>query len=168
MKIFKKILLVIGILIIIVIILNIIFFFGMGQKKAKAYEVNSPDLNKKVLIATQGSGFKSKVVSNIVEELKDKSVYIKVIDVGNLPETNTEEWNSIVILTSIQMGQMGNGVDEYLSGKNNYDKILLINLGSVNNYSLEYDNLDSISSASKNENIDTLTEKILTHIKALL
>lgn len=37
---------------------------------AEAYEVNSPNLKQKMLIATQGSKFKDSIVSEIIEQYK--------------------------------------------------------------------------------------------------
>lgn len=168
MKVLKIILISLGSLIALVVLLNVIFFFGMTQKPAKPFEVNSPNLDKKILIATQGSNFKKSLVSNIIENIKEKSVYIKVIDVGTLPEIQKDRWNAVVIINSIQMGKFAKGVDEFLSKTDDNDNMILLNLGSATNEALEKYSIDTISSASKKDNIDNLSKKILEKINPFL
>jgi hypothetical protein len=149
------------------VLIGIIFYFTITPEKAKTYEVNNPDLNKKLLIATEGGDFKETLVTNITDKFKEKSVYIKVTDVSELPETNKDNWNAIVIITGVRFGKMGNGVDGFLSGIDNYDNIILFNTGNMGTFEPNYD-IDAISSASTNTDFDKLSEKVLNKISGLL
>jgi len=65
---------------------------------AESFEVNTPKSEIRVLIATQGSEFKDAVVAGVVDHLKRKGAYIKVIDVSALPQVNENKWNAVVVL----------------------------------------------------------------------
>lgn len=64
----------------------------------KAYEIGSPELTKKVLIATQGSEYKNSLTKGIIDHLRPQQVYIKVIDVSGLDTVNADEWDALVIM----------------------------------------------------------------------
>ncbi len=73
-----------------IIVLIVAFFLGavwysltFSMDEAKVFEVHSPNLDKKLLVTTQGSDFKDAVTAGIVENYERDSVYIKVI--GNEP-----------------------------------------------------------------------------------
>ncbi len=167
MKVLKIILISIGSLIVLMVLIGVIFYFSLTPEKAKTFDVNNPDLNKKLLIATEGSDFKNTLVSNIIDRTKEKSVYIKVTDVNELPKMNKDNWNAIVIITAVQFGKMGNGVDEFLSHVENYDNIILFNTGNMGTFEPKY-NIDALSSASSNNDFDSLTDKILSKIDSLI
>tara|TARA_R110002049_G_scaffold165890_1_gene331766 strand:- start:831 stop:1019 length:189 start_codon:yes stop_codon:yes gene_type:complete len=52
--------------------------------KVEAYEVNEPDVNRKLIIATQDSGFKNAATKRIVYYYKQDSIFIKVISAQTL------------------------------------------------------------------------------------
>jgi len=72
---------------------------------AEAYEVNSPNLKQKMLIATQGSKFKDSIVSEIIEQYKSDFIYIKVIDISTLANTNTSDFDAILLIHTWEIGK---------------------------------------------------------------
>ena len=72
--------------------------FHYSMDVAESFEVNTPESKHRVLIATQGSEFKDVMAARIIEHLKKKNVYIKVIDVTALPQINDDKWNAILVL----------------------------------------------------------------------
>ena len=89
---------IVGLLIITAVGYKVMFSQGI----ATSFEVNDPDMETKVLIATQGSGFKDALVAGITGELKTKPVYIKVIDVTDLSNMKEEEWNAVLVFSTCQ------------------------------------------------------------------
>jgi hypothetical protein len=65
---------------------------------ARSFEVNAPELDRRVLIATQGSRFKEAVVDAVVSRLRQRPVYIKVIDLSLLGGVQAAEWSALVVL----------------------------------------------------------------------
>jgi hypothetical protein len=101
------------------------------QGVATSFEVNTPDLETKVLIATQGSNFKDGLVSGITEELKIQPVYMKVIDVTALPDIKEEQWNAVVVLSTCQSGALQAQTMTYLRQAKALEKhVVLITSGA--------------------------------------
>ncbi len=66
--------------------------------EAKAFEVHSPNLEKKLLVATQGSDFKNSVTAGIVEHYEQDSIYIKAIDVSDLANIDPKDFDALLII----------------------------------------------------------------------
>ena len=79
MKLFKKILLIILALMVAFFLFLIWYQHNYSMDVVSPYTINSPTLEKKLLIATQGSEFKNKVTSGIVNHFKTDSVYIESV-----------------------------------------------------------------------------------------
>lgn len=72
--------------------------YQYSMDRVTPFEVNSPSLEQKVLIASQGSEFKNTVVNNLIKEFNNQSIYFKIIDVHSLPNINIQDWNALVII----------------------------------------------------------------------
>lgn len=72
--------------------------YEYSMDQVYAYSIHSPNLDTKLLIATQGSAFKDAVTSGIINHYKQDSVYIEVIDVSDLYKINPENYNALVII----------------------------------------------------------------------
>jgi hypothetical protein len=81
MKILKRILIVIGAIIAFMIIAFGVYLLMNRQDVAEPMEVGSPEMNKKILIATQGSEYKNLMVDTLTARLKGEDLYISVIDI---------------------------------------------------------------------------------------
>src|SRR4030042_1230032 len=116
-KIFKifVIVLILFIFLIFISLLSFKLFFSQG--KIDTFEVNTPDLEKQILIASQGSKFKNQLNQFLLDELKNKNIYIKVIDVSLLKNINPLDWESIVIINSIEAGKMEKNVRRFILEK---------------------------------------------------
>lgn len=88
----------------LITLLAIFLLFALWYKNeysmemAQAYEVNSPNLEKKLLLATQGSEFKNTVTQAIVDYYKSDSVFIKIIDVSALKEISPADYDAIMVM----------------------------------------------------------------------
>lgn len=64
--------------------------YQYSMDTAKSFEVNTSKLERKLIIATQGSAFKNEITKNIVEFYQPDSIFIKVIDISSLSETDPQ------------------------------------------------------------------------------
>ena len=154
----------IGLLIIVAVGYKLIFSQGV----ATSFEVNSPDLKTKVLIATQGSGFKDALVAGISEELKKKPTYINVVDVSALSDVKEDEWNVVVLVSTCQSDTLQADTAAYLSRIKDPDKTILLITSGSGTWKPENSPIDSISSASRKANVDSLVANILNRLNAIL
>lgn len=130
--------------------------------------MNDPTCESSVLIATQGSDFKEALVSYLIEHLREKSVYISVIDVSSLPEIDKNNWNAIVLINTVEIEKMQSDADNFLSELETYDGIILLTTSGSGDWKTEDYNIDSITSASEISEIDSLAEVILSRLESLL
>jgi hypothetical protein len=161
-------LIVVGVLVGLCVVVAIGYRLMFVQGVATSFEVNTPDLDTKVLIATQRSNFKDGLVTGITEELKRQPVYIKVIDVTALPDMQEEEWNAVIVLSTCQSGELQVQTMTYLQQANALEKhVVLITSGS-GTWKPEDVFWDSISSASKTAEIPPLVVRIITQIEEIV
>jgi hypothetical protein len=139
-----------------------------SQRAAASFEVNTPNLETKVLIATQGSNFKEALVSGIIEELKLKPVYMKVIDVTGLPDIEEEEWHVVVVLSACESNALPSQTQTYLQQATLLDKHVVIITSGSGHWKPERASFDSISTASKTANVDQLVARIIERITMIL
>jgi len=166
MKALKISLIVIGSLLGIAIAAAFAYRTIYAQKIAQPFEVNSPDLPAKILIATQGSAFKTQLVAELVERLKP-STYIRVIDVSALPTINESEWKALVIINTCESGKMQADVAAFVAKAVDKNKIVLLTTSGAGNWKAADSSVDSMSSASKKDRIASLVPEIMRRIDAL-
>ena len=81
--------------------------WGCASQPVKTVETGYPAAtNNKVLIATQKTKFKQAVVSEIYDELKRNSIYLKIVDVKYLKSQSTGEFSAVVIISKSMAGRI--------------------------------------------------------------
>ena len=168
MKVVKIGLIVIGSIVGLLIIAAVGYRFLFSQGIAESFEVNSPELTIKVLIASQGSGFKDALVSGIIEDLEKKPIYMNVVDVSALPEIKEDEWNALVVINTCQSGILQPDVKDYLTRIKKPENVVLLTTSGSGNWKPEESPVDSISTASKKKNIGPLVAEILERVEMIL
>lgn len=166
MKTWKKILLAVLILMGVLIIFLFWYKWRYSMDVAKTFEVNDPAFTQRVLIATQGSDFKNEVVSETVDRLKSKPVYIKVIDVTLLPSIHEDEWSAIVILHTWEYQEAQPDAMNFITRATSPDKLVVVSTSGSGNEKIA--NVDGISSASSSSDVQSITDEIVSRVSKLL
>jgi len=166
---FKKILLGIligiGSLISVFIITAVSYKLMFSQKEAKLFEINTPNFKKHILITSQGSKFKEKLVDTIIDNLNNKEVYIKVIDVSLLDDKiKPSDWQSIIIINSVEANKLRANVDKFIRDNMNNKNVVLIAVSGSGTWENKDYEVDTISTASKMNKSDELAQLLLTKI----
>jgi hypothetical protein len=130
------------------------------QGVIEPFEINSPDAIHKVLIASQGSGFKNMLVSGLVDRIKDSPTYIKVVDVTSLSEVNEADWNAVV--------RMQPDAREYLGRASELDKVILVTTSGSGKWKTEEFDIDTLTSASRKAKVGLLVNTITHRLEAIL
>ncbi len=160
-------LIVVGSLILLIIIGSAIYLVSNIQGVVETTEEGNPDADKKLLIASQGSDFKNKLVQEIKDGLNNvESLYIKIIDVTGLQEVDANKWDAIVLINSLQGGKVQKDVETFL---NKADKVLdkIILFVTTGAKEVKEFNVDTITAASKMSEIDKLVTKIMAKLGKL-
>ncbi len=140
------------------------FKLMFSQKTAETFEINKPDNNTHILIATQGSKFKEKLVEKVIGNFNNKKVYIKGIDVSLLNNININDWHSILIINSIESGKLEKNVEKFIQKNITEEKIVLVTTSGSGKWKSDDYEIDSISTASKINKLESLSRVILEKI----
>lgn len=139
-----------------------------SQDVISSYEVNSPALKNKLLIASQGSQYKDALVSRVISGLKRSSVYIKVIDVTLLNNEDSTKWNAILIVSAVEMGKNQKEVVAFISAIKDKNKVVMHNTAGDGEWKDQSTGIDTMTSASPMVDVDNHAEILLSKIEKLL
>ncbi|HEX5168830.1 MAG TPA: hypothetical protein VFW11_06635 [Cyclobacteriaceae bacterium] len=167
MKILKRIGIILGAFLILALLFTVWYRATFSMEMAKEFEVNEAvDMQQRVLIATQGSEFKNAVVHGLVENLKDRPVYIKVIDISHLKAVHANEWAVIVIIHTWEYQKPPAPVKEFADQVQSNENIVMLATSGDGGFKLE--GFDAISSASKQSEVNTEVKTLLAKIERIL
>ena len=138
------------------------------QGVIESSEIGNPELEHKVLIASQGSGFKNALVEGLSTNLEQRQIYIKVLDVTVLSEVSEEDWDAVVLIHSVEMSKLQPDVKAFLDRAHDLDKVILITTSGPGTWKTNDYDVDIITSASKKEELPGLTKEILKRLDVLL
>jgi hypothetical protein len=159
---------VIGILLASIIIFFIVYYLMYSQEVIKSFEINSPNLETKVLIGSQGSDFKNTLVKKLTDKIGKKNIYIKVIDVTTLSDIKEEAWDAIILLNTIEWYKLQKDVRTFLDSAQMTDKIIMLATSGEGDMKQEECKIDTITSASKINIIDEKLKIILARLEQIL
>lgn len=136
----------------------------------KIAELGNLNSSKKVLIATENTEFKQEIVDRLTQKLGMPDYYFKVIGINLLPETNTDPYNAILVISKITAGRIQQKTSAYLQNKASDPKlVVLVTSGSGDPYSEIFQTnlkgVDAITSASKMNKVEEITDQIAVLIK---
>ena len=168
MKAIKIILMVIGGIIVLLVVIFGVFWLINRQGVIEPFEIGSTEMEHKVLIASQGSDFKNALVESLTTHLKEKPIFINVIDVTTLDEINEDEWGAVVLIHTTEQWKLQPDVKAYLDRAQDLNKVVVLTTSGSGEWKTEDYNIDVITSASKNEELPLLIAEILTRLDAIL
>jgi hypothetical protein len=167
MKVYKKIGVGLLMLLGLLFTLAIWYKYAFSMEEATPMEINSPSLEQKVLIATQGSEFKNKVTLLVTDYYKKKSVFIKVIDIKMLDYTDPASYNAIVILHTWEYSKPPQSVENFVERTKEFnEKIVFATTSGSGDYGIQ--GVDAISGESILKNAEEFSEKIILRVNTIL
>jgi hypothetical protein len=140
------------------------------QKDIAPSETNSPQLPKKVLIASRASVYKTGLVEKIKKAFKDDSVFIKCIGLAQLKTENTDGYGAIVLINTCMAWDWDRNVRAFLkSGKDTRPVIVLTTSGSGDWLPKKKKwHVDAVAAASLKTNVDGVAGEMVLKIKQVL
>lgn len=131
--------------------------------------MNAPS---RVLIATTGTDFKDAVIEKVSQELAEDGVYVMVIDLKIIDDTETEKYDAILLVNAVTAWRIDYHVSAFLqeSGADEKEKLIILTTAGDSDWEAQGMAVDAISSASTSDNIslvaDQVVEKIRMHLVA--
>lgn len=146
----------------------IIFSFWYNQKYSMSIineaEFNETSLNHKLLIVSQGSSYKNRILDILIDFYKAKNLHIKVIDVTQLDYKNKalENYDAIVIFHTWEMMSPPSEVSQFVASNPKNKRVFTLATSGGGDQKIIQ--VDGISSASVIENADNDAIKIINWI----
>lgn len=137
------------------------------MKVVENYEVNAPNLERKLLIATQGSSFKDSITNAVIDHFKSDSIFIKVIDVGDLSQINPIDFNAILIMHTWENWKPPAEVKSFIERtKKDSKKITVLTTSGDGSYKME--DVDALTGESIITDVGAHTSQIVERLNPLL
>jgi hypothetical protein len=126
----------------------------------------NPSAPNKILIATENTRYKRRLIDTLIEKLDDGSVYITLVDHKRKELTGMDPRNfkAVFITNSGAQAKVRPWVVEWLNEVSSYDDNVLIHTTQITDWDPPVE-VDSITSASNNSNIDDLTDDIVRRLR---
>jgi hypothetical protein len=106
------------------------------------------------------------VVNQIIEELRTIPIYLKVIDIRQLPLIHEREWSAIVILHAWENSNPQKDAEEFIQRASSKNKIIVVSTSERGDETIE--GIDGITSASLIEQIPANARDIVHRVKLVL
>jgi hypothetical protein len=164
----KILLIVLSIPVMLFIILMGTYIVMNWQGVISPYHIGKPDAPHKVLIASQGSKFKSQLLEALIRNLRSEDIYLSIIDCTSLKEDQAENWNAIVIIHTTKVHQIPKYVKTYLDKLKNYSNVILISTSGGGDEIVTGYDVDAISTASRLQDIEIIAGLTDKKIKRIL
>ena len=122
----------------------------------------------RVLIANQGSEFKDAVVEKLQDEMQESGISFTVQKLNTLGRVNQEEWDAIVIIHAVKIGSINKNVERFFNRIDDYSKVIVCTTCGEKDVVPETYGVDSITAASKKEEVSALTQQIEKRLHTII
>ena len=128
----------------------------------------NPEASHKILITGTTSEFKDAVTEGIVNRYKD-TCQIEILPPSELKGIDHADYNAIIIMDELRMGQtFGGSVKELAQKVENKDKVIHFITAGKSDWQFSTEGIDAITSASEEGEEGPVIEKISVRIDDLI
>jgi hypothetical protein len=158
---------------VVVSILALLVLFGLWYKHtysmdiAEAMEINDASLDRKLLIATQGSDFKNSLTQSILDHYKKDSVFIKIIDVSDLDKMDPNDFNAVLVMHTWEYEKPPTAVGSFIEKTKSFkNKIVVMTTSGPGTSTME--GVDAITGESIKEDVPVYAVRIIERLDPLI
>ncbi|MBO0440716.1 hypothetical protein DOK67_0000082 [Enterococcus sp. DIV0212c] len=156
----------IGIVLIAVGAAGFLGYYRMSrvQGVSSSYEINKELKDKpnayKAVIYSQDRAFKNEVIDEVKSNLVNENIYLKVEPVEEIGENKVEDWDKIIILSTVQSSDPPKPALDYINKHKDEKKISIYLTADSGVWSKDPGHLEVTTAASKSENVTVFSRKI--------
>jgi hypothetical protein len=114
------------------------------------------------LIASQLSNYKNALLIGIINHLKARPAFIKVVDITALTDINDDNWDAIVVIHTWEDWAPPPAVETWFEQDRDLDKIVVLTTSGNAQYKMN--GINAITSASLVSNIPADIEEIVSRL----
>ena len=168
MKLLKKILWTIAILLVLLLGFALWYKNTYSMDFVSERTINTPSLERKLVIATQGSTFKDSITNGIVERYAADSIFIQILDISLLQQIEIEEYQAMVLIHTWENWKPPVAVDSFINQLLPHEKARLVVLTTSGQGDFKMENVDAITGESIMEEIPKQLDAIIAKLDPLL
>ncbi len=153
-----------------IILISVAFFIFYEPRyptdTLKSFEINSPALEHKIVIATQLSEFKNAVLLETLRQLRLQQVFIKVIDIIELDCINEQDWDAVIIIHTWENWAPPPVVKTWFEKDRKLEKVVVLTTSGNAQYKLQ--GVNAITSASRMSSVASIAAEIVVRTNLIL
>ena len=133
-------------------------------------EINSANLDRKLLIASRESEFKAAIISKVKAAYAGEDTYIRLVGIEALQAEDPQRYTAILILNTCMGWEIDYRVTDFLNRSADLRSIIVLTTADGGDIypKLKGRQVDAMSSASTAASIDPLAEEIIAKLDRLL
>jgi len=135
------------------------------QGVIEPFEVNAPDCSRKVLVASQGSSYKDALLERLVDHVKGKDIYLKVVDTTTLDAEDPAKFDAVIMVAAIYAASIPGAARGFIEKVRHPEKVIPIVTSDSGDAPGEAKDLDAITSASDVGTLDDDFAAILARLE---
>lgn len=162
----RKILLGVGTVMLVFYLILSWYRYHYSMTVVEGFEVNAPELDKRLLIVTQGSRFKNAIVDALVDQMRRKPVHIKVIDVSELAGVDEVKWTALVMLHTWETWRPPLEAKHFIRRLNAPEKVVVVSTSASGEAKME--GVDAITAVSKMGEVTVAVDAVMARLDPLL
>jgi len=148
-----------------VFLLLLLVIGGTAFADTKYY--GNESASRKILLASESTRYKNRMIKELIEKLDDGDTYIIEVDHqrGGLDGMDPRDYTAVFISNSGAQARVRPAVMQWLNSVRDYDDNVVVHTTQITDWDPPVE-VDSITSASKNSNIDDLTDDVVRRLRA--
>jgi menaquinone-dependent protoporphyrinogen IX oxidase len=124
--------------------------------------------SRKVLIATQQSGFKESIVAQVTDALSEDACYIRVVDLTELEAETPEEYDAVIIANTCIAWRVNRAVRAFLKEFEARERVFLITTADGEDCGEPPAGVDAVTAASKTGRSSEIAQEVVEKVRELL
>lgn len=137
-----------------------------AELRPAARDIGDRQSCKRVLVATEQSQFKERLVGQITETLRDEAYFVRLIDVGRLADESSLDYGAIVVVNTCRAWQLDRNVRQFLQHLDDHEKEKIVLLTTRSgSWTPQLVGVDALTSASEVDRIPALAAAIVANIR---
>jgi hypothetical protein len=151
----------------IIILLGLMMVASCGGKDVKEFSYNPDGAQKIILASVRGSDFKELVIQKLTEKYKD-DYSVVVMNLDKYEQIADKSYDVIVLMDENQAGMRFSGKVKKIADKLDQEKTILFVTAGDPDWTWEYKEYDTVSSASKPEKVEEVVQELSEKIETIL
>ncbi len=158
---------IIAVPVIAIVLFMSYYLYANLQGKIEARQIGNPKAEKRIIIASQGSDFKNRLLEELLKNLNRENRFFYILDCTQLHKEDLKQWDACIIIHTTQIHGMPQAAESFLEISNDFSKVILVTTsGGGDELVTKYD-VDGISTASRMSKIPGIVKEVTEKIEEL-